>query len=471
MKTDSLGRMWRTFNFFGILFTSFCCLMPKAIHSQGTISKRMQVWDKLMLFEGHTVIEEEVTIMPQAYITTKKGASITFKKRVNILGYSKVFDDVLDLNFNGGTMSDFNVTWFGATGYDSQDDTDAFKRTLDVSLSYPGVVNILIPNGRYFISQTLVVIGELESRKPINFRGEGMSVNGIQGSSLSWTGASEGELLRFSNTGQFVIEKLDFTSEPNHLLKHNITFAPFLHAATIQYCSFSGTAGDGASNININDGNGDQVSEIRIEKCSFNGMAPGGDKMSMSAIRGGLANTKNFYIRDCGFNQYEKAAIDILNTEVLMVEGCTFSNNQLDISCSLCGTYVAGNFSEHSKSFFSSGFSANISFNTLINNYFIGQPESGWIIPDGSGSLVMINNDFGGADQRGENNRVRWEENPFSAIYSIGNFYKNASPEVPPFFNRSGQPRHRNVFSAGDMGGTNADGRKALIPMGQPANH
>ena len=127
-------------------------------------------------------------------------------------------------------------------------------------------------------------------------------------------------------------------------------------------------------------------------------MHPTAAALSQSAIRGGLANTKNFYITYCSFDAYHKSAVDIRTSDILTVEGCTFSNNETDITCELGGPYINSNYSEHSNSFFTSGFSSNLAFTYLIQNNFTGNPRDGYVIRDGSGSLVLLNNNFGGTD-------------------------------------------------------------------------
>jgi hypothetical protein len=421
--------------------------------------KSMQIWDQSFRAEQDLIVMEEVTIYPQAYITTTPGCKIVFQKRVNIIGESQVFDPEAKIIFGAGTISEINPSWFGAKGYDNEDDTHAFEKAMSAAFENVGVVSIVIPVGRYFISRTIDCTNQLSDRKAINWVGRGMSNNGVQGASLSWRGEEGGTLLRFMNMGQGIIENIDFTSEPGHHVKYNLELRPFVHAVSIRHCSFSGCSGDESANINLNIEGGDQVSEIHIDECIFNGVSQASEKVSQSAIRGGFANTKNFYIRYCAFDQYERAAVDIYNSDILHVEGCTFANNRLDISCMLCGTYAISNYSEHSRAFFKASFTSNISFTTLINNYFTGQSDDGYVIQDGAGSLILLNNDFGGSDQRSDYNRIRWEQNEFSPIHSVGNFYKNSTQVSTPFFNRSGQPRTVNVFSKGDVGGTNATGR------------
>ncbi len=427
-----------------------------------TEKKRMITWRKELLIRQDIVIESEVTIMPQAYIRTAKGATITFKKRVTILGESQVFDPGANLIFDPGALSELNISWFGATGYDETDDTKAFQKAISIAEKIPTTTTLIIPVGRYFISETLSSGDGQPGRKAINWQGKGVSNDNVQGASLSWKGSPGGTMIVIQNASQFIIENLDFTAEAGSFLQYNIELRPMLHAGYLRHCSFSGTTGDQSANINLNDGDGDQVSEIHIENCIFNGIAPSRKNPSGSAIRGGLANTKNFYIQACSFDQYEKAAIDIHNSDILHVEGCTFSNNEIDISCLLCGTYAISNYSEHSRAFFNGSFSSNVAFTTLINNNFTGNPADGYVVRDGSGSLVLVNNNFGGTDQREDNNRIRWEEGLLNPIYSTGNFYKNASADHPPFYNRSHQPRVSHVTSVGDIGGRNALERKQI---------
>jgi len=442
------------------VFTLVSCSKKVTAVEKATVSsplaKNMLTINNTLVFDHDFVFTDEVTIMPQAFISTVNGKKISFTKHVNIIGESAVFDTNAEIKFEPGTISQLNPAWFGAKGYDNLDDTKAFQKVLELAWKTDNTITIRVDVGRYFIAEPLVVQGDSVSMRAINWVGGGMSNGSVQGASLSWTGKAGGTMMRFKNLSRFRIENMDFTAEPNSTVKYNLEFAPVVHFVDIQNCSFSGCGGSESANISMNIDNGEQVSEIRITQCEFSGKASPIANVSQSAIRGGLANTKNFYVTNCSFDAYQKAAIDIRISDILRVVGCTFSNDALDISCGLCGSYVESNYSEHSKAFFSAGVSANLAFTTLINNNFTGNPDNGLVIPDGSGSLYLINNNFGGTDQREDLNRIRWEENEFSPIYSHGNFYKNTNNLHSPFLNRSGQSRNNNTISKGDLGGKNA---------------
>jgi len=449
-----------------VLFAAGCATPPRQIAPEtvkGPSGKRMIVLNGAIHFKTDTIFNDEVTLMPQAYLSSTAGKKIVFQKRVNILGESQVFDVESELEFAPGTISELNPAWFGAIGYDYHDDTEAFRKVLDVAKNLYNSISIIIPIGRYFISSLLVVEDGPNSKKAINWIGGSTSNSSIQGSSLSWAGPPGGTLLRFKNASQFKIENLDFTAEPFAPVKYNLEFIPIIHNIDIIKCSFAGCGGIGSANINLNINDGDQVSEIRISQCEFSGKAPSADSLSQSAIKGGLANTKNFYITNCSFDGYHTAAVDIRISDIMNVEGCTFANNEIDISCGLGGTYAVSNYSEHSNAFFSGGFSSNLAYTTLINNNFTGTPRDGYVIREGSGSLVLINNSFGGSDQLSDVNRIRWHDDEFSHVYSLGNFYKNTDSHFSPFVNLSGIVRNIHLSSTGDLGGKNSDGRKKIV--------
>lgn len=449
---------------FVLLFIIFFgCSSPR--NASNVSALPIQYFDHIIIISGplainkDLILDRDVLIMPSALISTENGSKLYFKGKINILGESQVFDETVNCVFLPGTLSELNVSWFGARGYDNADDTRAVAKTIQLAVDSENSVTINVPVGKFLVSETLVVKNESTNRKSINWQGSAMSNNSIQGSTFCWNGITGGTMIRFSDVNQFLIENLDFTAEPNSRVKHNLEFKPYVHQVMIRNCSFSGATGAESANINFNSGNGEQVSEVHFENCSFNGVPIGSEALTQSAVIGGYANTKNFHFENSAFSAYQKAAIDINISDILRVEGCTFANNEIDISCLLCGTYAVSNYSEHSRAFFNGSNSGNISFTTLMNNIFVGSPAGGFVIRDGCGSLVLINNDFGGADQLNDENRIRWESSEFNPIYSIGNFYKNGSHRNYPFYNRSGQVNTRNVMSIGDTGGKNSLGK------------
>lgn len=448
-----------------LLFSHCTVLDSSKSHSGSPIRQHsgLIIWDSVLHFNHDLILDQEIAILPGAFIKGSKGVRIEFRKKVTIIGESHVFDPDLLLDFGPGTLNYLNPTWFGAKGYDEGDDTKSFQRVLEIAKEYYNSITIQIPIGRFYISETLLVECNPDKKKSINLQGMSMSNNNIQGSTINWRGAPGSIMLKFKDVNQFVIEKLDFTAEPFALVLYNLDFKPLIHQVFIRHCSFSGIDGLLSANINLNSENGDQVSEVHIEGCSFNGIDRGSSIGSGSAIKGGLANTKNFYITHCAFSNYHVSAIDIGVSDVLRAEGNTFAHNEADITCHLCGTFAISNYSEHSRTFFEGGASANVAFTTLINNIFVGNPKEGAVVRNGSGSLVLINNNFGGADQRTELNQIQWQENEFSPIFSIGNFYKNSTYLIPPFLNRSGQPHYGSIFSVGDIGGRNAAGRVRIV--------
>lgn len=448
----------------GILLT-LCGSCATQKPTQDSLKENVQyptdkiVYSGEIVFKENSELDKEVIIMPTALIRTWQGSKVIFKKKVTILGECQVFDKGINLQFEPGTIDQINVSWFGAKGYDTLDDTESFQQAIRIACNSFNTMTIFVPVGRYFISKTLLVRNDEGQIKPINWLGGGMSSSGIQGASLSWTGTPASAMFKFENLNSFSIKQLDFTAEPNSRLLSNLEFRPFINQVMIRDCSFTGTAGPGSCNINLNDGGGDQVSEVHIENCLFNGIAPEEPIKSYSAIKGGMANTKNFYIENCTFSAYAESAVNINISDVVKIEGCTFANNAIDISCMLCGIYAVSNYSEHSLAFFNGGSSSNIAFSTFINNVFIGGPGDGYVIRDGSGSLVLVNNDFGGGDQADDENRVRWEGRAYNYIYSVGNFFKNAGIGNFPFYNRTGQVIPDNVFSVNDLGGKNGSGK------------
>lgn len=423
------------------------------------------IFNGKVIFEDEQVIDQEVTIYPEAHIATRGSGKIVFTKRVNIIGESQVFDYQANLDFHAGTLSTLNVGWFGAKGFDGEDDTKAISKVLSLASEFAGSVNIYFPTGRYYINETIEVVPGENGRKTINLIGASMSNNSVEGASISWNGIKSATMFRFSNLNQFRIENLDFTAEPYAYVEHNLEFRPFIHQVVIRNCTFTGVQGKTSANINLNAGNNLQVSEFQFDNCTFNSVWDSIAFTSVSAIKGGLANTKNFYIRNSSFMGYQHAAVDIEVSDVLEVRGCTFAWNQTDISCLVCGTNATSNYSEHSQAFFNANVTSNPAFTTLVNNCFSGNSQDGFVVQGGSGSLILMNNHFGASGYGPDNNKVRWAEGDQNTIYSVGNYYKNASNNEPPFRAFPDRPRVQHVESINDTGGADYTSRiKIILP-------
>lgn len=384
-------------------------------------------------FNSSVKFDKEVTIYPEAFITTADNAMVTFNKKVNVIGGSQVFDEQALVQFGDGCIGTLNVCWFGAKGYDQEDDTKPFQKTLSLASGLKNSINVYIPNGKYLISEQLVLENTAGLNKAINLMGEGMSSSTNNGSSIIWNGFPGGSLILVRNNYHNQIQALDFASEPGHELKHNLELRPQIYLMEIRDCSFSGSAGAGSANINLNDGNSVQVSEIGFRNCVFRGRTTDNRTWTTtSAVKGGKANTKNFYFEKCSFLGYTEAAINIEISDIVNISNCAFALNEVDIRCLLCGTLATSNYSEQSKSFFEGTTSDNLAFTTLINNFFDGHPIEDYVVRNGSGSLVMINNNFGGNGGVDSTNLIRWDSRNISSVYSVGNFFRNNSTSVNP---------------------------------------
>ncbi len=410
-----------------------------------------------------TTFDNEVVIMPQAYISTYGSSNILFLKRVTVIGSSHVFDSGSNISFGNGVISVLNPCWFGANGWDDADDTPAFKKAISLAKFAKSNVNILVSVGRYIIKEQLVLENEIPNEKAINLIGESISGNTIYGSCLQWHGAKDATMLQMNNLTQSRIENIEFTSYSTTFLKHNVKLLPAVNQISFNNCSFNGCKGNGSANVNLNKGNNAQVSEISFDDCVFRGLTMDNENwLTESAVVGGLANTKNFYFRKCSFLGYKLAAINIDITEILNIENCTFSVNDLDILCSLCNSHIVSNYSEQSKAFFASGSSMNISYTTMMNNYFDGHSDDDFVIREGSGNLVLINNSFGGTGWNDQVNRINWKENELSSITSIGNFYRNAPQDSIPFYTNNGSKTRIYFTSLNDIYGLNSETVKKL---------
>ncbi len=399
-------------------------------------------------------------IYPTAFIKTVGKGKLVVKEPISIIGKSQVFDTEINIDFKPFTISEINPEWFGAKGYDQIDDTKAFKKSLQIAKICKNSVNVIVSIGNFYISETLEIGNEVNEIKSINLIGFSMSTSSNYGSSLIWSGKVGSELIKISNLNLSKIENLDFSAQFKNALKYNIVFKPYTNQISIKNCSFAGCENVGSSNINLNIGNGDQVSEISIENCVFRSKTYDNKIwLTDSGIAGGIDNVLNFYVKNCSFVGYQKAAINIHNSSIMVVENCTFGHNDIDINCGLCGLYAVSNFSEHSKAFYKGGVSSNVSFTTLINNYYTGNNKDGYIIRDGAGSLFILNNNFGGTGYNESSNNIKWENQPFNSISSFGNFFKNTPERSNPFFNRSNEPKTTDIITRGDIGGKNSSGR------------
>lgn len=444
--------------FLSIIFVITSCTTTKVINSESN----KFVLNNNIAVDGVLELNSDYIIYPSAKIRTVGNGKVIIKEPITILGKTQIFDENINIEFRPGTMSEIYPTWFGAKGYDNLDDTKAFKKTLQIAKEYESSINVRIPIGLFYINEKLIVESYENKVKSINIIGESISQSSIHGSSLLWTGSSGESVLLIKNVNNSKIENVDIRGGDK--TKHNIELRPSVYQYVIRSCTFKGCIGAGAANININQGNNSQVSEIQIENCTFHGVeSKPGNFITESAIIGGLANTKNFYIRNCGFIGYNVGAINIQNSDAMLVENCTFAFNEIDIICMLCNTFAKSNYSERSRGFFKATFSSNVSFTTLVDNFFDGNPTDGYVIRDGTGNLVLINNNFGGTSDDNDKNNIKWETGPYSNIISYGNFYNNVPLNGNPFYNRSNQPTKSNITSNGDIGGKNSDKRIKIV--------
>ncbi len=384
-------------------------------------------------YQEAITLDKEVTIYPEAFITTSGNGRIIFNKRVNVLGSSQVFDGQAQIQFGEGCIGTLNVGWFGARGYDREDDTKAFQKVLGIASGLSNSVNVFVPIGKYMIAEQLLLENTTPLNKSINLLGEGMSRSTNDGSSIIWNGNPGASMILVRNNYHNLIQSLDFAAEPGREVKNNIELRPQVYLMEFRDCSFSGSAGEGSANINLNEGNSIQVSEVSFRNCVFRGKTTDNRTwMTTSAIKGGKANTKNFYFEKCSFLGYNEAAINIEISDIVNVSNCAFALNQIDIVCLLCGMQATSNYSEQSRSFFKGTNSDNLAFTTLINNFFDGHPIEDYVIINGSGSLVMLNNNFGGNGGGDSTNLIRWDSRNISSIFSVGNFFRNTSTSTSP---------------------------------------
>lgn len=422
-----------------------------------TSTTDMVVLNKRMIYTSVTIIDKEVTIYPGAFLETRGKGEIIFAKKVNILGESQVFDQYLNVEFRGATISSLNPCWFGAKGYDEIDDTKAFQKLFAIARTYSYNINVEIPVGKFLISESIEIGNEVPVGKSINLIGKGMSANSRLGSSLVWNGETGKNMLIINNNTSFVIDGIGFNAESNHLLKSDIELRPYINQLSIRNCSFTGCAGRESANINMNAGNGLQVSEINFENCLFGGVTYDNKTwLTESAVIGGLANTKNFFFRNCSFLGYSIGGINIKISDIIKVENCGFAFNDIDIICQLCNIIASSNYSERSNSFFKSEISQNVAFATFLDNCFYGSEDADFVIRGGAGSIVLINNNFGGMGGSDQINKIKWDDKATSTIYSNGNFYKNASGIESPFYDMQNRPLTKGFQSINDKSGLEA---------------
>lgn len=438
-----------------VIFSIGCKTASNPIISQkNKITKDVIIFDEVVTFEENTVFEKEVIIYPEALLKTKKNVKIIFNNKVTILGNSQVFDNEVNVIFSTFTISELNVSHFGANGIDNISDDKQIQKVFDIATNLSSSVDILFPIGKYTINNTLK-LNNRNNPSSVNLIGMSTSLSGTYGSSLLWNSKDRnGSIIEIENVKNAFIKNLDFNIEGLSFCKHNIYFKPFCYQIKTENCSFGGVAGQGSCNINLNICDHRQVSEMAFNNCKFSGYKST-SKLSESAIRGGLSNTKNFYITNCIFMEYSKSAIDINTSDILIVKSSTYSNNDIDIFCGVAGAFIEGNYSEGSLAFFSSTLSGNLSNFTLISNFYCGFPKDGYAIRDGSGKLVLINNNFGGCNNEKDKYRIKWEDGINDAIISKGNFFQNNETLDETFYNRSNQKTKLKIESSGDMGGQN----------------
>gem|GEM_PF-5793571 len=439
-----------------------CHKTEKSLLLAGTPS--LLVISEPKIFDKDIIFNQDVILYPGAFLETIDSVKIMFKKKVTIIGESQVFSENANVEFKMGTLSALNPCWFGARGDDEIDDTKAIQKTIDIASQYEGSINIDFPLGQYKISSTLELGNVLPNGKSINLIGTSMSNDAMVGSSLQWIGSDGGVLLRIQNYCVGLIENMDFTKGSSQLLKHDIEMRPFIYQVSFKNCSFGGCGGPGSANVNLNQDNNLQVDEISFDRCDFRGYTPDGIHWETeSAVIGGYSNTKNFYFNFCSMLGYNIGAINLGMTDILKIENCSFAFNTTDIVCLVCNTLATSNYSEHSGSFYRSGITNNVSFTTLMSNCFYGTEDKDFVITQGGGHLVMINNNFGGMGGEDLLNKINWDTGPFSDVYSIGNFFRNAPPMHSPF-EFSGPQNNFTVRTYGDLIGRTLEDIQVVKP-------
>ncbi len=443
-----------------VLISFFSCITKQVISESSNpfeIKSEIIVKDVLELDARHV-------IFPTAYIRTIGNGKVVIKQPITILGKNQVFSEDINIDFRPFTLSEISPEWFGAIGYDNEDDTKAFQKVFLIAKGLHNSVNVMVNVGKFYISKTLELENNSNFIKSINLIGASMSTSSCNGSSLIWNGPQSGVLLKVSFLNLSRIENLDFSAEQNNGLLYNIDLKPIISQMTIKNCSFYGCEGSGSTNISLNIGNGVQVSEITIENCSFRSKTLDGKNwLTDAGIGGGIDNVLNFYVKSCSFIGYQNAAVNIKNSSTMVVENSTFAHNDVDLKCMLCGLYASSNFSEHSKAFFQATSSSNFSSAFLINNYFTGDATDGYVVRDGAGSLFLVNNNFGGSGYVDKKYKIKWEDRALNPIFSFGNFYKNIENNQTPFYNRSNQIKKDEVISNGDTGGNIANKKMKII--------
>lgn len=436
-----------------LFFTGMLVLIISCRTYDPTVNDNIVILNSPHHYQAETIFNKDVVIYPGAFLKTSGKGKVIFTKKVSILGESQVFDPDVNLHFVGGTLSTLNPAWFGAKGYDMDDDTDAFEKVLELATAYSNSVSVLVPVGNFKISRTLRLGNVAPNGKSINLTGVSMSANAQSGSCLEWNGPPGSSLFLVENYNAGMISDLDFTSHDSHPLKYNVEIRPFAYQISFRNCSFSGCSGTGSANLNLNKGNNLQVSEISFEHCLFKGMQDkNGNWKTESAIIGGLANTKNFSFSNCSFMGYTIGGINVEVSDILRVQNCNFAHNETDIICLLCNSMFESNYSENSGSFFRATVSDNISFTTMVGNYFFGASDSDDVISGGTGSLVLINNNFGGLGGVDITNRIQWSPGKLSHIYSVGNFFRNGAGVDNPFVIQEREGKSFQTF--GDKVGT-----------------
>lgn len=454
-----IGKLW----FLSLLIMG--CISSKQLagleYEKAFASDEVWVISKPIYIEGEHIVDKEVVILPGGSINCKDTAHIYFKRPVVILSRSRVFSTNLIVDYLPGVFEYLDIRWWGADGMDDEDDSGAIQQVFDLA-SRMGSEQIRIPAGRFLIRQQLRLTGRDSNHQSIVIQGSSISYDGQHGSTFLWDGEGGCSMVLILNTSLTSFEYIEFNSLSGKELTTNIEFRPSCNQISFRSCSFSGCTGERSCNINLNEGGSQQVSELTFDNCVFKGIY-NSKEYTRNAVRGGLANTKNFYFKNCSLGPYQQEAIHITTSDILKVEDCTFYLNDVDILCETCKTVAIGNYSEESGAFFASTASANFNATTLINNQFTGKPVDGFVIRDGSGTLLLMNNNFGGGNYLQDENKIRWEENDFNCIYSVGNVYKNSSPGHSPFYNRSNQVyREDRVYSFGDLGGVLGEGRVKL---------
>lgn len=223
-------------------------------------------------------------------------------------------------NYNAQSTIQINVTQYGANGSDTQEDTEAFQKSVNYLASKKGGI-LIVPTGNYYIKH-LTFFGKKYSN--ITIKGDSVTVHQIvpQSRKIVHNGLFKTFSERYAADGCFVFDAQVSNQRDDSKSIKNIIISGFTFKSEVKKNGFDEL---------LHQISAHGVSDFKIENCSFIGFY--GDGIAINAGTDlniySYAYNKNVTISNCSFdgvNKDNRQGISIYYCDDFLIEKCQFKN-------------------------------------------------------------------------------------------------------------------------------------------------